>query len=511
MTSEVKISKRLALINAASTGATRTLRMGALLWMQYYLLRRISPEEFSIYPLAGIFLLFLSIINSIFSAPSFRFITMAYAKGDRNAVTEIISTIMPIVTGAGFLLLLLGITAAYFADSLFLIKPDYLADAQLVIGLFVISGTITLILEPLSAGFFTLQRAVTENLIHLTGEVIKICLLITLLLGVSPRVLWVAVAHFVTVITVSFLRATVSYRLLPEIKFNPKAIRWEYAGELLRFGFAAFTIMASKFLRNSTALWVLNRFATPVDVTSYHLGQTAYRQTLQIWLPIRGNIGPPLIAMVAKGQDSRIRQAYYRGGRIALWLILFVTTPLVIFRAEVINLYTGGIYSDAAIIMALLLLRYPVELINAMLPQVARAKGKVGTLAIVALTTQVVNICAILTVIWGLGYSAIAAAVCALTVTVISEIFLLWPLALRMVDGSVLGSLRKTFIPGVTPALTAAFAWHAIPLTVNPDSWTSLIMAIAPGCAVYLLVGWACLKTEDRQDFRKLLKIIRRS
>lgn len=50
MNSRVEISKRLVLINSGSSVLAHLVNISILLWLHQYLLRRISPEEYSLYP-----------------------------------------------------------------------------------------------------------------------------------------------------------------------------------------------------------------------------------------------------------------------------------------------------------------------------------------------------------------------------------------------------------------------------------------------------------------------------
>lgn len=59
MTAKVEISKRLVLVNSASAVATRIINMSVLVWLYQFLLRRIDPQEYSLYPVATSVMLFV--------------------------------------------------------------------------------------------------------------------------------------------------------------------------------------------------------------------------------------------------------------------------------------------------------------------------------------------------------------------------------------------------------------------------------------------------------------------
>lgn len=508
MAGGVKISKALVGINAASTIFTRVISMIVLLGVQYYLLRRVSPEEFSVYPLMSIFIMFLPLVSNIFAGGSPRFVTLAYAKKDGREITEIISTLTPLVLAAGACMFIAGIVVSCFIGDIFVIAPEYLFDARIMIFLLVAASAIELVLLPYTAAFYALQRITLINMIHLGGELVKVVILSVLLFGVSPRVLWIAVASFSATTLVAIMCAVLARRMIPEMVFDREAVRRDRIREFLSFGAGVFVFQLARVIRSTAPVWILNRFAGPVDVTCYHLGETAYRQTIQSWIPLRKSISPPLIAMTANRQYGRQRQAYYRGGRIAMWLIMFVCTPLLVFHDEIIRLYAGDTYMVAGGVMFMLLLRFPLEMMNAMLPQLSRARARVWPLAIVSLITECASITAILLVVWGYGKGALAAAGTALLISLASELFFMWPVALRLVDGKRMDSIKKTLVPGLAPALVTGLFLYGMAGTIQPDTWGGLLFSAMFGWVVYLATGYLCLLPEDRKDLITLLRMV---
>jgi hypothetical protein len=95
MVSRVEISKRLVLINTASGILAKAINVSVVLWLHQYLLRRISPEEYSLLPLLMSIIVLLPLVTSILTAGLGRFVLTAYAQGDDGGVTQIVSTMVP--------------------------------------------------------------------------------------------------------------------------------------------------------------------------------------------------------------------------------------------------------------------------------------------------------------------------------------------------------------------------------------------------------------------------------
>jgi hypothetical protein len=101
MASRIEISKRLVLLNTASAVLTRAINVSLIVWLHQYLLRRISPEEYQLLPLLMSIIVLLPLMTAFLTAGLGRFMLTAYAQGDDRQVTQIVSTMFPLLLAAG--------------------------------------------------------------------------------------------------------------------------------------------------------------------------------------------------------------------------------------------------------------------------------------------------------------------------------------------------------------------------------------------------------------------------
>ncbi len=94
----VPISKRLILVNSASAMVTRLVSMSVLVWVHARLVRRISPEEYSLLAPILALLEFVPLATVVLTSGLGRFIVEAYARNDQRRVTAIVSTMFPLVS-----------------------------------------------------------------------------------------------------------------------------------------------------------------------------------------------------------------------------------------------------------------------------------------------------------------------------------------------------------------------------------------------------------------------------
>lgn len=509
MADEIPISKRIVLVNSVSSIAARILNVSVLIWLQQYLLDRISAAEYSLYPVVVSVIVFVPLATSILTSGIARYAVEAKAAGDRDRVTHIVSTMLPLLVGTAVLLLMLGGVFVWKIDSVLTVDPARIGEAQLMMGLLIASTAIRLPMIPFMSGFFITQKLVLSDLIRVGGEFLRIAILFVLLFGVSTRVMWVVVAAVVADVLRAFVSVSVSRRLVPELRFSPGSIRWELAREIVSFGSWRFVSQLADRLQNSADVLILNKLATPADVTSFHIGSLPRRQLSDAMAQASMTLVPPMTAMHARGKAADLRNVYLRGGRIAIWLSMLAAAPAIIFHREIIFLYLEGRYQQAGVVMMLLLASFPIGYGHIILPRLVTASANVKPFARRTLAAQIINVLLTLVLVGYFRLGAIGSAMATLIVAAVLNPLLVWPLGFRMANLTLATWARSAFWPGLVPTLVSLPIWLGIRWWIAPMSWLSLGLAAGAGMAAYVLSLYViAMKKEDRTDLAKILTAI---
>lgn len=505
MTGNVLISKRLVLINSTSAVLAKVLNVAVLVWLQQYLLRRIDPDEFALYPVIVGLMIFLPLLTTVLTGGYARYIVEAYTKDDLREVTRIVSTMVPLLAVAALLLLIVGGTCAWHIDSLLTIKPARVWDARIMMGLLVIMAAIRLPAGPFTVGLYVRQKFVLANVIRLVREMLRIALLFALLFGVSTRVLWVVVATVSASLCELTVLLSVSRRMIPSLRFRRSEIRRSTANKLMSFGGWNFVAQLANTIRTSADVIILNKLATAIDVNSFHVGSLALGQIQQSSWTVSAPLQPALTAMHATGSKRGLRSAYLRGGRYALWASLFMVIPLVVYRHEVLRLYLRERYDDyssAATVMMLLLALFPVVYGNVMLPKISHATARMRPLAMRTIFMQSLNLALTFYFVGARRMGAVGSALATFLVVTFLYPVLNWPLGWRLAGVNWREWLRETVWPGFAPGIGAAFVWTGLQRMSPPQTWLMLGAYAAAGCVCYVMILLAfCLQPVDRQDF----------
>lgn len=507
VTTSVPISKRLVLINSASAVLTKIINVAVLVWLYQYLLKRIAPEEYALYPVVMSVMAFLPLLTVVLTSGVGRYVVEAYAKGDEEGVTQIVSTMFPLHVLAAAVILAAGGAFAWHIDRILTIAPGRLWDARLMMGLAVFSFAAGLVVAPFGVGLYVRQKFVLANLIGISRELLRIGILFVLLFAVSTRVLWVAVAVTASGLVHLAVTQVISRRLVPALRFRLSAIRWSRARTLTGFGFWNFIASVGDRIRQSADPILLNLLSTPVNVASFHVGATAFTQVHATSMLVTGPIVPALTAMHATNDKERLRRVYLTGGRYALWASLLMVVPLIAFRREIMALYAPAAYADAATVMALLLLIFPLAYGNNMMPKLANATAQVRPLAWRQILTQIVNLGLTIVFLRQFKMGAVGSALATFLVYTVSQPLLMWPLGWRLTGTKPLVWARQTLLLGMAPAVGASVVAIAVRAVYVPRTWLGLGVAAAVVALSYcaVLVSLA-MTTYDRSLVRQLVK-----
>ena len=419
--SRVEISKRLVLINTASAVLTRVINAAIVLLLNALLLRWIDPRELQLLPLLLSIIVLLPLFTSFLTTGLGRFMLTAYAHGDDREMTRIVSTMFPLLLAAGGIILLGGLVLSWHIDKILIIPPQQLWEARIMIMLLVVSTATKPPCMVFSLGFYVQQKLAAANMISLAGEFLRILLLAVLLLGVRTSVLSVVIANVVTELTVTIAVMILSLRMIPALRFRLREIQWSCARELMSFGGWNFLGSMAYRMRETLVLTLLNRQATPLDVTVFNVGYMGRRQ-IDAWTDlIAGPLYPVVISMHAIGAKDRICSVYLRGGRVALWVMLIVGLPAAIYAKTIVHLYATEPYMEAAMVMVLTLAGLPLTGGSWMIWQVSNATGRVRAASLFVVLMQAAVVALSSYAVYALGWGATGVALACFVVGIASE------------------------------------------------------------------------------------------
>lgn len=507
--SDNPISKKLVFANSVSMAITKLLSITVFIWVQQYLLKRISPGEYAVYAIISSLVFLLPFITSALVSAGVRYMIYEYTRQEFIKMNRILSTSIIINAVIGVFILLLSLLAVYNLDHLLTIESEYLKDAKLMFLIIIGTFLINFVLTPLGLGLHITQKLVIKNIIDLIVEILKITLLFSLLFGVSTKALWLVVANAFALILALIFRIVLSKKIIPQMKFSIRGFDKTFVNKFLSFGGWNSIILLSRYLRNFAALFMLNRFGTNTDVSNFNIGRFVSRQTQQVWEPIRSSIGAPLIAMYSKNQYQRLNDTYLKGSRLAIWITSFIVFPAIIFSKPFVKLYVGETYIDAAFIIMALLAIVPFQMLNAMLPQISAAMDNQKNLAIRMLGIQIISLMAMYYILVVLKLTVIEMAISIAVVNILGELFVITVFAKNNLHISLSDIFTKGLLPGILPGVIAAVYWLIVRFNVEVVSYIQMGLLILPGLILLMICIYIFGLDQDRKRILNIVNMLK--
>lgn len=508
MRPRVEVTKRILLINAGSSVLRHVLVLAAVFWMHPYLARRLDPEEYALHPLLFGIIGLTPLVSSALASGLGRYLTEAYAQDDDRRVTEITSTMTPILMGISLVILVLGLAFAWKIEAILAIDPSQVETAQLMFVILLLPIVPRIAFGPYLLGFFIRQKLMHRELVTLGAEFVRVAVLVYLLTVHEARVIWVAVASVVQGVVEFTVVVWFSRRLVPALRFRLSAVRRRVIRPVLTFGWWTVIGQASTVVRQMLYPIFLQRFAGPTDVVAFNLGSIADRHLRKTVTTATDVAKPAATALVATGQDDRLRRIWFRMSRYALWVSLAAVVPLVVYRREFFELWIGEEtfrqYKKAPLIMAVLLVRFV-----AMFPEsgihmlaVARTEMRSSTLRLLLIDGSTVAVTLLLVGSYHMG--DLGAALATTGAALILHPLLLWSFGLRLTNARLGEWLRVSVLHGIVPGILATPVWYTLQQFVRPDTWLELIGCGLAGGVVYVIALLITLRPEEREDLAHL-------
>ncbi len=510
MSERVLVSKRVVLINSASSYLQRLLTLTVFFWVQQHLIRRVPAEELEAMTVVQSLMLYLPLISLLVVSGIGRYVTESFAQADDRRVTQIVSSMAPICMGLALLMAGAGVVLLWQLDHVLRLDPRYLFDARLMFAILVGTMCLRVVMLPFSVGIHVRQKFLQATLIGLVAEVVRIGVLLVLLFGVSTRALWLIVAMIPSnLIDVGF-GAWYSKRLVPAIKLRLSEFRMELVRPILSFG--GWTLLGRVFaiMRETSGALSLNRFGTPGDVVSYRTGALVETRLWPTILAPLVTAQTAVTTMFATGQEERLKRYFLKASRYIAWCFFLAAFPMVVFRDDLWTLYLGPVkareYAATGMVMTLLLLKSLVTFPQPIVAQIALAKAEQRPAQLRVILIEGLATVATVWFVASAGRGAVGAALGTMIVTVALAPLLHWAYGIRLVGSSYGEFLRATLVPSVLPALLATPVWLLLRQVAAQDTWLRLCESFAAGGLVYGLGVWLVLRPEERSDVARVFR-----
>jgi O-antigen/teichoic acid export membrane protein len=305
-----------------------------------FILSRLGNEAFGLYLVALSVAGFAGLMDLGLGTASIKFISEYRARGDSQALSDFVNTVLITRLPQGLMIAYLGyFSAAFVCSKVLMVPSERLSDAIFVVRVSVLTLSVALIGGSLAALPRALHRFdIASRIATLHGLLLTATTVIIVAAGYGLRA--IVLGEFALSILSLCASATIARRLLPE--WRPQ---WRYstqsAASLLHFGgltmlnaLAGFVFLHANriVIGRSLGLATIPFFAIPWSLTS---------RVTQLTNALTEAVAPAASALSATAIDARVRTLYERGINLTAVVATAFLVPLGVGAFDLLALWLG--------------------------------------------------------------------------------------------------------------------------------------------------------------------------
>jgi O-antigen/teichoic acid export membrane protein len=312
-----------------------------------FIVHHLGDTRFGLWGLIGSVVGYLGLLDLGIRVAVTRFVAFHEAKGDRQAVTRVVSTAMGLFVAGGIVASILGVVLAFVLPGAMHIPAEFAREAAIAFAIGGVTVGIALVGGVYGGVIAGLQRLTLLNAIDLGGEVVRaVSVFVVLKSGGNLVDLALIQLGVITVRTLMYRVA--SWRLEPWLKVSRAAFHSATLREIFRFSTYTMILHVSAIFIFSSDAVVIAAIMPVAQVTFFviagNLTQAVFR--------VLGGVSQALYPMVSARQavhgtlaTAGILKTSMRLGALA---ILPIVLTLLVRGPTFIGLWMGPAYADVS-------------------------------------------------------------------------------------------------------------------------------------------------------------------
>ena len=356
-----------------------------------YIISRIGVDRFGVWAVVGVVTGYFGLLDLGVGASFVKYISEFYARKEYNKISHIVNTGFTLY----FILAIVSFLLVYLLKNpilAFLNMPVYLrheAGIVLVMGIALFGASNAM--SPFLAIQGGLQRMDISNNIGIGLSIVNIAGTV-FFLEKGFGIIGLMINNVIIFMILAVVNVIAARFLMPELRFRLFYIDRVIFRKILNFGYNMQIAKVSGMIASHTDKILITCFLSIGLVTFYQLGSSVVYYAASLAGILTSALMPAFSEIEARGERSRLIEAYMR----SMKYISFVIAPIFIYLAisaeQVIFIWLGYGYERSAVIIQILAGAFLINTIAQVPLSVSMAMDKPRLVAVGSLITIISNI-----------------------------------------------------------------------------------------------------------------------
>lgn len=440
------------------------------------ILQTLGVEDFGIFNVVGGVVMMMNVVNGAMSVSTQRYLTFELGKKDYAQFAKTFSMCMNIFFLLCVLMLVVGETIGlWFMNTYLVIPPERMEAANWVYQFALLSCMCTLLNNPYNATIVSHERMNVYAYIGIAEVIFKLAIVYVLLIIPVDRLATYGALTFISSLTITLI-----YRWYCVKHFKEARYFFYWDGKLFKqlasySGWNLFGSLSGVAKGQGLNILINIFFGPSVNAArgiAYQVNGVVHLFFTNFYTAVR----PQITKYYAQGDKENMFKLVFNSSKMAFFLILFVSLPLVIEAPFIIQLWLGQMLDYVVPFVRLIIIITAIDSMSTPLMTAIHATGNnrlyqftVGMIMIMTLPISYIFL--------KLGYSPISVFVISLALSVLS-LFVRLSIAHKQIGLPFMSYTIQVVLRAFTVAALAFILPGWLHHTMNPG-WSATISVCA--------------------------------
>lgn len=376
--------------------------------MMPFLVTNLGDDWYGVWAIVGSLVATYHLLDFGFASAVTRNVSHALAKNDNHLANVVINTSLAIYTFIAFIALCITAILFYFS-SVFTDDPARVEIFSILILLAGISVSLELPFNSFAgiagAKLKFHHVAYVRTFTNVLGALLNVAVI-----KLGYGIIAIAVVSFIVARISNILYFIICKRAFKEIRFSSKLVQKSKAKELFNYSVWSFLISVAYNLRNKVDVFVIGAYLSATVVTHYYIAVRLVEYLVTFLYQATNMFVPVFTKYIANGQKDKLEENLILAIKINAVFGITAAFALVFISHEFVTLWMGAQYTDAIVVLQVLLVAKIIGFINNPMNSVMYATSKHKWVAMLDSTEVAINLALSVLLVTEFGMLGVAIA-----------------------------------------------------------------------------------------------------
>lgn len=379
--------------------------MAASLYTSRVVLLALGVSDYGIYNLVAGFVTMLGFLNGAMSAATQRYLSFDLGLKDEGKLQNTFSTTLVIHIAIALVVLLLGETIGiWFLNSRMNFPPERTAAVNVLFQFSLLTFIISIIQVPYNALILARERMRVYAVMSVLEVVLKLFIALSLIYLSGDKLVLLGLLTLLVTLIIRVLYVMYCRREFPDSKFK-FTYDWRLFRELIIYSGWNLFGSISLIFRGQGVNVVLNLFFGTVINASYGIASQVQGAVTQFVTSFQTALNPQIIQSYAADDKSRSLSLILMGSKLSFFIMLLIIIPLIYNAEYIMNFWLDFVPEKAIVFVQISLVSVLVDALSGPLMIGIQATGKIKWYQIIVGASNILSLAVVYIVLFFGGAS----------------------------------------------------------------------------------------------------------